>query len=927
MLVGRESERLLVERLLAGARVGDSGVLVVTGEPGIGKTALLEHVLDHTEGMRVLTARGVEAEQPLAFGGLHQLFAPVLHLLPELPGPQAEALEVALSLREGRRPERFAVGAGVLGLLSRVAEDQPLAVVIDDVHLLDESSAEALAFAARRLSTDPVAVVAAQRGEPSAQLGGLTVLRLGPLDEAATRALVSGQTTWASTDVALRRFHAITGGNPLAILDLAGEADRLVGAPDPATLPLTGKLQAAYLRRAGALSPEAAEVLLLAAADSHDLATLHRACESLGLELGALEEAEALGLVRVGPAGLRFRHPLVRAAVYGAADPAARRRAHRALADAVGEREAARRAWHRAESALGPDEEAARLLETAALEDARRGAHAEAARQLERAAGLSADDRARTRRLLRSGEQAWLGGATDPASDLLEQALDLAGTAAERARALSRLGDVEAGAGSLARARDLRLAAARAVFGEDLVDGASGDANPPVQPPQVDSELWALGAQALADSVSACLYLCDTGTAARVSGQLLALTGAQAPPRVNHVARLAAGIALVLGGDADRGPRLIREALDQPAGTGVEGNVDDLRWEMIAPLFLREAGSSRAVVADVLAHVRERAAVGVLPFLLTLIAKDAGASTAWAQADEMYAEAVRLADETGHVVDATLARAGWSILEARQGRAESAQEHLEQALHRGAEHDVHLARLWAMWARADLAAGQGRVPDALAAYEEVVHELDRLRFNDPDLSPVPELVECQRQSGAEPDAALAEAFLDAATRKGQPWALARAHRAVALAAPDGEAAFMTALELHARTVDVYETARTQLALGAHLRRSRRRVDARPHLREALATFEQLGATPWADRAAAELDATGETAVRRDAGAVTALTPQERQIAALLADGHTTREAAAALFLSPKTVEYHLRHVYLKLGIRSREELAAAMHGD
>lgn len=907
MLVGRESELRVLERLLAGARVGDSGVLVVSGEPGIGKTALLEHARRHTEGMRVLTARGVEAEHDVAFGGLSQLLTPLLPLVPDLPAPQAEALGVALALRDGPRPERFAAGAAVLGLLARAAEDRPLAVLVDDAHLLDESSTQALVFAARRLRTDPVALVVAQRQDPASALSNLAVLRLGPLDLEATRDLLSQSRGWVGSGQALGRFHEATAGNPLAIMELAAEADRLLRAPAGTALPLAGELQATFLRRAASLSGQARTVLLLVAADSHDLATVERACGRLGVALGALEEAESAGLVRVVDGGAEFRHPLVRAAVYGAAPPARRREVHRALADALEPRQTARRAWHRAEAALGPDEEAAGLLDAVAAGSVERGANAEAGSQYERAAALTGDSEVRAARLLLAGQQAWLGGATDRAARLLERSLDLAGNSRTRAGAMLGLADVQSSSGSLAVALGLQLEAAE-LAGEDDDLG--------------------LAARALGEAVAASLYLCDPASAGRAADRLLALTGPSAPPLVDHLGRLAAGVALVLTGEADRGPALIRDALARPVPEDADAPWR-MRWDMIGPLFLRETGDNRQAVADVLQKVRDRVAVGALPFLLALIAKDLAAATAWTQADELYAEAVRLAEETGHVVDRTLALAGWSLLEARCGRAEQATSHAREALTLGAEHDVHLARVWALGALADEAAAGARVADALAAYEGLAEELERLGVSDPDLSPVPELVELRRQAGSEGSVVAAEAFLEAAARKGQPWALARAHRALALALGDGraDAEFLAALDLHARTPDAYETARTQLAYGAHLRRTRRRVEARPALRAALATFEQLGAAPWADRAAAELDATGETALRRGAGAVTALTPQERQVAALLTQGRTTREAAAALFLSPKTVEYHLRHVYLKLGIRSREELARALADD
>jgi DNA-binding CsgD family transcriptional regulator len=905
VLVGRDGERRTLERLLAGARVGTSGVLVITGEPGIGKTALLAEARDLAAGMRVLSVRGVEAEQGLAFGGLHQLCAPLLGLLPELPPPQAEALGVALALKAGARPERFAVGAALLGLLTRAAEDSPLAVFVDDAQLLDGSSIQAIVFAARRLQSDPVAVVAAQRDDPTSGLANLGTLRLSPLDVEATRELVEGSGHLTSADRWVARFHQATGGNPLAILELGGEAERLLAAPPHSPLPLAGELREAFLRRVRTLSPDARQLLLVAAADSHDLPTLQLAGARLGLSLKDLEEAESAGLVRLTGQSVEFRHPLVRAAVYGAAEPAARREVHRVLADCVEPVERGRHAWHRAEAALGPDEEAAALLESAAEDSAQRGANAEAAWQFERAAALTSDVEPRATRLLRAGEQAWLAGATDRATGLLHRSLDLATTVHNRARAMRRLGEVESSSGSLRRARELQLAAAELSEQTDPI----------------------LAAQALADAVWASVYLCDSAKARQLGERLLAMTGPSSPGIVNHLGHLAAGVSLVLGGEADRGPALIRTALaHRPDGDAADSEWH-MRWAMVAPLFLREAGSNREAVAQVVHTVRERAGVGVLPFLLPLIAKDAAASTSWAAADEMYAEAVALAEETEHPVDHGFALAGWSMLQARQGRTAEATAHAREALRLGSEHELHLARLWASWALADSCAGDGRMGEAVAAYEVVAQLLDELQLSDPDLSPVPELVECRRQTGSAPDVvAQAAAFLDHATRKAQPWALARAHRAMALALGDerSDQQFTAALELHDRTPDAYETARTQLSYGAHLRRTRRRAEARPLLRAALVTFEQLGALPWADRAAAELDATGETAVRHGASAVNALTPQERQIATLLAAGRTTREAAAALFLSPKTVEYHLRHVYLKLDIRSRAELAALM---
>lgn len=364
-----------------------------------------------------------------------------------------------------------------------------------------------------------------------------------------------------------------------------------------------------------------------------------------------------------------------------------------------------------------------------------------------------------------------------------------------------------------------------------------------------------------------------------------------------------------------------------PAETGAGGDQWRFRWALMGPMFLREAGEGRAAMAEAIRTVRTVVAVGILPFLLTLIARDHAASDGWADAEAGYAEAIRLAQETGHDNDRALAHAGFAWLLAREGRAQESRHHLAEAERLGRAHSAQMALVWAAFGAADLESATGRPEAAKRSYEALVDRLSQLGVTDPDLSPGPELVECCWQLGQPQEAvSISEAYFAAARAKGQPWALARAHRALGVARglDQGESEFLEALRLHELTPDPFESARTRLAYGSALRRSRRRVDARTPLREALVTFERLGAVPWADRAAAELEATGETALRRGAGVIAALTPQERQIATLLSQGRTSREAAVALFLSPKTVEYHLRHVYIKLGIHSREDLVKAM---
>lgn len=906
MLVGREHERQVVDRVLAAARVGRSGALLLTGEPGIGKSAVLDDVRARAGGMRVLELRGAVAERELSFAGLHQLCAPLLDLLDRLPAPQQEALGVALRTRSGTSPDRLGVGVATLGLLSRAADDDPLLVLVDDAHLLDRPSAEALAFAARRLVTDRLALLVAMRPDEQSPLAGagLEPLPLTGLDVEAARLLVGGTRERAA------HLHRATAGNPLALLELTARPQALRGSESGAPVALERGLQDAFAARASDLPDDAQQVLLLAAAGTHDLALLDLACRATGLDVGALVHAERAGLVVVGPGTVEFRHPLVRAAVHGAADPARRREAHRALADALAVAQGPapsaatqeRRAWHLAESVLGPDEDVATTLVAAAEGAGGRGAHAVAAAMLERAAVLSPDPADRTARVLDAAAGAWLAGLPRRATALLDR-VEASASPVQAVRVSELRGAVEARAGSLPVARDLLLAGAERAAG-------------------IDPDRAVL---LLADAVHACFYLGDTAHAVAAADRVLDLLGPRTTAPVRGVGLVAAGAAHVLAGSGDRGAELVRAGLAVPATPGVD---DPLRvqWAVLGPMFLRE-GTARDRLGAVVDRLRRGAASAHLAMLLGTVARDDATSDRWADAEAGYLEAARLADELGQSTDAAFALAGLAWLQARRGEDEQAREATARADALGERHEVHLARVWAASALGDLEAGAGRVAAAEERYRSLLSLLDRLGLGDPDLSPVPELVEtCWAAGRPDEAAALADTYLVAAQDKGQPWSLARAHRAVGTSRPDGadEAHLEAALAHHARTADVYETARTRLAFGARLRRDRRPTDARPLLEAALADLDRLGARPWADRAAAELRATGRTVRRRSTGPVEQLTPQERQTAQVIATGLTTREAAAALFLSPKTVEFHLRNVYIKLGIRSRDELARAM---
>jgi DNA-binding CsgD family transcriptional regulator len=903
MLVGRDRERRLIEGLVAGSRVGQSAVLVLTGEAGIGKTALLDDVAATVPDMRLLRATGTESENELPFAALQQLLRPALVHLDRIPPPQAEALAGALALRPGTAVDRFAIGAATLSLLSRFAEDQPLAVLVDDAHLLDRPSAQALTFAARRLTNDPVLLLAAVRtGHPSAMTeSDLPVLHVAGLSPAASAELVAATGRRLGEPLAARLYEA-TGGNPLALLELADDVAALAGRPAGAPVPVPASLALEFARRSDLLSAPARTALLVAAAGGDDLAVLVRACALLGIDAAALDEAEAADLLRVDAGTVAFRHSLVRSAVYTTAAPSTRRSVHRALATVLPEGDGDRRAWHLGEAAAGPDEETARALHAAAVRARDRSAHAVAAGAFERAARLSVDDGGRVQRLVAAAESAWLAGASDRAADLLGRASDLPQTPDLRARAAGLRGSVAARTGSVEEARDVLMAAA-----VESADGAPDTA-----------------ILLLADAILACFFLADTGTIADAASRIDGLVHRAATEPARWVAAMAGGVAGVLTGQG--GPERIRGAVRRVAPAGPLLRDPRLGpWLVLGPLFLRESGTGRELVQSVVDDLRRRSDLGGLPFLLFQVARDQATRDEWELAVVNYTEGIQLAREVGHTSDLAACLAGLAWLEARQGAGPACREHADEALRICGSSAIALFQAWSLFALGDLELGSGHADAAVDHFERLEALLGRHALVDVDLSPAPELVEALVHGGrADAARELAARYAERAAAKGQPWAMARAARAVALTCPEPaiDEHFQAALDHHARTLDAYELARTHLAHGARLRRARRRIDARVPLRTALATFDALGALPWADQAAGELRATGETAHRRRASALGELTPQELQIARMLAEGRTTREAAAALFLSPKTVEYHLRHVYLKLGVASRAELSS-----
>ncbi len=554
MLLGRDHERQEIEQALAQARSGASAALALSGEPGIGKTALLDYAAGRADGMRLLRARGVESEAQIPFGSLLELIRPALVLLDKIPPPQAVALEGALALRPGSAQDRFALGAATLSLLAAYAEQEPVAVLVDDVQWLDGSSAQALLFAFRRLLADPIAVlVAVREGEPSLLDGsGLPVLRLGGLTSDEAAGLMPG----LAPDAVIR-LHRATAGNPLALLELAADPQDVVLAPEGAPVLVSAGISSAFLRRAGLLDQAARQALVLAAtSDTGDLAALQRAAARLGVDLAGLAAAEGAGLVTLSAGTVEFRHPLARSAVYADATASQRRDAHRALAAALPDRDVDRRAWHLAAAAAGPDEPASAALAQAAARSRDRSAYATAAAAFERAGRLAADGERRARLLAQAAEAGWLAGLTGPAVALLDEARLLAGEPGTQVEIDRLAGHIAALRGPVMR-------------GHAILTAAAGRADPD------------LAVAMLAEAASACFYAGNPAEMLRVAEWAQAALAAQPSDRARFLAAMALGMAAdhgrgrggrrrgrARGGHAGRG---LARGARRPAGAALAG--------------------------------------------------------------------------------------------------------------------------------------------------------------------------------------------------------------------------------------------------------------------------------------------------------------------------------------------------------------------
>jgi DNA-binding CsgD family transcriptional regulator len=898
MLVGRESERSAVDALLQSARSERSAALVLRGEPGIGKTALLEYATDSAHDMTVLRCVGIEAEHELPFASMHQLVRPCLELVDRLPAPQAAALRGALGLSFDAIQDRFLVSAGLLSLLAEACDERPVLCCVDDAQWLDPPSAEALVFAARRFQAEPIALLMAARSGDGREFDapGLDELEIVGLDEQHAQALLSARLDRpVAPDVALHLLQS-AHGNPLALLELPlalSEAqldgvEPIIGPP-----PVRGAVEAAFGSRVAELPDPTRRLLLLAAADdAGDLATVQSAAEALGLDLTDLDEAERRGLVRI-EGGVAFRHPLVRSAVYRAATRSERREAHEALAAAV--EDPVSGAWHRAVVADRPDEGLAGELERAGMQAVGRSAHATAAVTFERAADLSVDAAARGRRLRGAAQAAMDAGRLDGAVAMVARSRALASDPFEVAQ-LDVILATEAGRrGSPADgSRMLREAA-------DTVAEVA---------PELATELalWSVftGLQAGWD-------LERFVESDRVL-ERIAFDGT-----LGVFARdVAAGLNAMFAGDnAGAGDRFAAALEHRDEMTGQRTVAMPVFIWAIAGDWQNARRASERMIATLRADGIVTGLVGALP----LLAYGEMALRRLRSAHATVTEGIELARQLAYDNDET----GFLGVQARilavQGDEQGCRETAQEALRRSVTNGIGWATKNARLALAELELGLGNPREAIAHFEQI------------DPSPVPplvamatpDLVDAAIRAGEEDRAAAAaDRFAEWAPVSRAPFVhgmVARCRAALAEDPDEAEGLFREARELHGGDAPPYERARTQLAYGERLRRDRRKTEARAQLREALEIFEGLGTVPWAERARGELNATGESARKRDASTIDDLTPQELRIAQLVAAGASNRDAAAQLFVSPKTVEYHLRKVFLKLGVSSRIELA------
>jgi DNA-binding CsgD family transcriptional regulator len=910
-LTGRRSERDVLDSLIEAVGAGESRALVVRGEPGVGKTALLEYLFEQATGFRVVRAAGVESEMELAFAGLHQLLAPMLDRLEGLPEPQSEALRTVFGLSSGRPPDRFFLGLAVLTLLSDAAEEQPLLCVVDDEQWLDRASADVLAFVARRLGAESVGLIFAARAA-SDQLAGLPELVLRGLSDADAGALLDSILT-APLDPRVRdQIVSETRGIPLAMVEVLRDltpAELAGGFGLAGGVAVPGSVEETFRRRIDALPSDSRRLLQLAAADPvGDPLLVWRAAERLDISTEAATAPAQVGLLEIG-ARVRFRHPLVRSAAYGSASLQERQEAHRALAEVTDRQiDPDRHAWHRAHAAAGPDEDVAEELDRSADRAQARGGLAAAAAFLERSAELTLEPTRRSERLLAAVRAKRDAGAFEAALGLLvtlETAQLGSYSTAEAERVRGQIALEQQRGSDAAR---LLLSAAKRLAPLDAALAR-------------DTHLEALVAALWAGDLDRPGGVLAAAEAAR------AAPAAPEPPRTVDVVLDALAIRLTEGSEA--AAPLLTRALEQLLAQDMGGD------EVGRSLWLAASRSTQAIAIELwdsdamhtlatrqLEVAREAGALVQLRLALNFLGGTLVHSGELATAELLFDEDRLVAEATGNqpVLYNDVLLAVW------RGDEANATELLETARREASARGLGRFVSSLTYLESVLSNALGRYESARDAAWQAF-ERDDLGFGS---LLVPELAEAASRTS---DAALLSTAVDWVTERARvtptDWARGIEARVRALAS-DGdtaEALYREALERLGRTRLRIGLARTHLLYGEWLRREQRRVDAREQLHKAHEMFSTMGVEAFAERARRELLATGETVRKRRVETRGDLTAQEIQIARLARDGLTNPEIGAQLFISPRTVQYHLRKVFLKLGISSRAELDRVLGGD
>jgi len=900
----RRGERDALDRFVVAVRAGESRALVVRGDPGVGKTVLVDYLVGQASvsACRVARAVGVQSEMELAFAGLHQLCAPMLGHLDGIPAPQRDNLQTAFGLAAGPPPDRFFVGLATLSLLSEVAGERPLICVIDDEQWLDRASAQALGFVARRLAADPVGLVFAAR-ELGADLAGLPELEITGLSDDDARALLATALTGPLDARARDLIIAETRGNPLALLELPRgltPAELAGGFGMPGAAPLTGRIEDSFARQLDALPAQTRLLLLVAAADpSGDRTLVWRAARRLGIDAGEAGPAVEAGLVEFG-APVRFWHPLARSATYRSASLSDKQQVHAALAEVTDpQADPDRRAWHRAQAAAGPDEDVAAELEGSAGRAQARGGMAAAAAFLERSVLLTADPARHAERTLAAAQANIQAGAFGKVLELLDRAEAGPLEEFQHARADLLRAHVAFASGLGSDAPPLLLKAARRLEPFDL-DLAR------------ETYLSAWGAAGMAGFSAGRAALVEISRAAQT------LPAPAGPPRPLDL--LLNGLAVLTTDGYAAAAATLQGAAKVLTSIPVE---DVLRWGWMAPsayTAVWDAEGMHTISTRQVQLVRDVGALSKLPLYLSHL----GIARLWmgdlAGAASLIAETGGVAAATGsHIASYTLLR-----LRGMQGRETEAAAAIATAVEQAAAGGQGMAAAWAHWTAAVLYNGLARYKEAMSAARQVISDAVHPH---PYMWALPELVEAAARSGDDGLACEALAWLAETTQPaGTDAALGIEARCRALLSDrtTAEGLHHDAIDRLSRTRLRPELARAHLLYGEWLRRDRRRTDARAQLRIAHDMFDTIGMEAFASRARRELRATGETVHKRMVKAPSTLTEQEANIARLVVDGHTNTEIGTQLFLSARTVEWHLRKIFTKLGIGSRRELRAAL---